>query len=155
MTPKRSTRAATRRPLTCWLRSSGVGQLVGWCVMKVLICEADPTIVLDLWALLHVRGHAVCGVAQACRTCLERIALTRPDLVVVDAGLTDDRPASPGLVEVLDQLSIPSILLVSEDRPLPVSATPQAVLRKPFSEAMLANALAQVERRGRLQWSAR
>ena len=124
--------------------------------MKVLICEADPTIVLDLWCLLHGQGHAICGMARSCSRCLETIARTRPDLVVVDVDVAEGEGSGhPGLVEVLAQLGIPSIVLASDDQTLlPPAASVQVVLKTPFNEAMLAIALAQVERRNRLQWSA-
>jgi CheY-like chemotaxis protein len=111
--------------------------------MKVLICEENATVALDLWWLLHEQGHRVCGIARSTSDCLERVAQKEPDLVMVDNDLQDGLTGS-SLVETLAMSGFPSVIVAWEPHTVPPTSA-RAVLQKPFSEAALASAMARVE----------
>lgn len=116
--------------------------------MNVLVCEDDPIIAMDLSFTLEDLGHKVIGTVASSRQCLSRCASDPPDLVTVDLTLLDGRTGLR-LVDLLAELGIPTIIVSGEAHLVPRPTSARAVLEKPFSEALLARALADVER-GRL-----
>ena len=114
--------------------------------MKVLICEENATVALDLWWLLHEQGHSVCGIVRSTSDCLEKVAQKEPDLVLVDDNLQHGLTGS-SLVETLAMSGFPSVILAWEPHAVSPTSSARAVLQKPFSEAALASAMARVERR--------
>jgi CheY-like chemotaxis protein len=113
--------------------------------MNVLVCEDDPIIAMDLSLTLEDLGHKVIGTVANSRQCLSRCASDRPDLVTVDLTLLDGRTGLR-LVDLLAELGIPTIIVSGEARLVPRPTSARAVLEKPFSEDLLARALADVER---------
>lgn len=113
--------------------------------MKIVICEENPTLALDLWQLLHQQGHCICGFAKSTTDCLEKVALTCPDLVVVDdearEGLT-----GLSLVETLEMSGFPSVVISGEPQEVVPRTSARAVLGKPLSEAAVAAAMAKASR---------
>ena len=111
--------------------------------MKILICEDNAVIAMDLGFMLMDLGHTICGTATNSVECMEKVALTRPDLVMVDLNLGDGLTGI-GLVEALAQLGLPSVIVSGETQALITRTSAKAVLSKPFDEERLAQALAAV-----------
>jgi CheY-like chemotaxis protein len=114
------------------------------CAMNILICEDNPIIAMDLSWMLEDLGHHVCGTADTAIKGMEECAFNRPDLVMVDLNLAEGRTGL-ALVNTLADLSIPSVIVSGETQTLPRTTWAKAVVSKPFSEAILAQALAAVE----------
>jgi DNA-binding response OmpR family regulator len=111
--------------------------------MKILICEDDPTLMLDLWQLLHGQGHSVCGIARSTDDCMDTAATSRPDLVMVDEA-TQGGLSGASLVETLTCSGIPAVLLSADPQSRGSATSAGAVLGIPFTEAALASVMARV-----------
>ena len=109
--------------------------------MKVLLCEGDPTVALDLWWLLHEQGHHVCGIVRDGAKLLPKAEQTRPDLVML-AGEACDARSGLSLGDTLARSGF-AYVLVSRDA---TASSGRTVLRKPFTQACLATAMARAER---------
>ena len=118
--------------------------------MRVLICEGNATIALDLWWLLHEQGHCVCGVARSTSDCLDKAVEKRPDLVMVDDHM-EDSLTGIRLVETLAMSGFASVIVSREPHRVASTSSARAVLPKPVCEAALASALARAGRGGPLQ----
>lgn len=130
-------------PCTSGLRSCSAR---GSPAMKILICEDNPIVAMDLGWMLQDMGHRVCGTATTSVTGMEQFALKQPDVVLVDLKLADGSTGL-GLVEALAQLRVPTIIVTGETQAVPRSTSAKAVIGKPFDEELLAQALAAVEAR--------
>ena len=120
--------------------------------MKVLICEENAVIALDLCWLLHEQGHTVCAVVKNTTACLEKVAECRPDLVMVDDDLQDGLTGL-SLVETLAMLGFPAMIISGEPQSVARTTSARAVLSKPFNDAHLASTMARVEQGSRPQAS--
>ena len=114
------------------------------CAVNILICEDNPIIAMDLGWMLEDMGHHICGTADTAIKGMEECALSKPDLVMVDLNLAEGRTGL-ALVNTLADLCIPSVIVSGETHTLPKTTWAKAVVRKPFDEALIAQALAQVE----------
>lgn len=113
--------------------------------MRVLICDYDASTVLDLWWLLHEQGHSICGVVRDADRCMEKVVQTRPDLVMVDQEMWDGSTGSH-VASTLEQAGVLSVVLTDDPQTVPAVTPTKVVLKKPFSEALLATAMARVAR---------
>ena len=111
--------------------------------MKILICEDNPVIALDLEIMLEEIGHEVCGAVGSSAECLALVAVARPDLVTVDLDLADGPPGLR-LVRFLHERGIGSIIVSGQVSCLNEPHPASAVIPKPVDEARLASALSRV-----------
>lgn len=112
--------------------------------MNILICEDNPIIALDLGGMLEDMGHQVCGTVDTSAKGMQECARKKPDLVMVDLNLADGRTGLE-LVDKLADLCIPSVIVSGETNTLPKTTWAKAIVSKPFDEALIAQALADVE----------
>ena len=108
--------------------------------MKVLICEDNALIALDLAEMVVSSGHRVEGTVDRATDCLEQCSRTRPDLVLSDLNLADGRTGLD-LVEALADRGIPAVIVSSEANAVPPTTSAKAVLEKPVHECDLTIAL--------------
>lgn len=113
--------------------------------MRIVICEAGPTIALDLWQLLQDQGHSICGVARNTTDCLGRVAQSRPDLVMVDDDLREGLTGL-SLVETLAMTGFPCVVISGRPRAAMRRSSARGVLKKPVSGGPLAALMARVDR---------
>lgn len=105
--------------------------------MNILICEDHKLIAMDLEEMLSAEGHTVDGIVDRACDCLDRCAESPPDLVVTDLNLADGY-SGLGLVEILAERGVPSVIVSSEAQSVPASTQAKAVLQKPVHECELA-----------------
>lgn len=115
-------------------------------MLKVLVCEDNPLIALDLYEQVREAGHECVGIGSVSTQCLQDAARSRPDVVLVDLNLADGR-TGPQLVERLADIGIPSIVISGEVWFLPEDHRAVAVLDKPLRTSELTKALSRISER--------
>lgn len=116
----------------------------------VLIVEDDPILALDLAELLEEWNYRVCGVARSADAALELAALHRPDLALVDVGLSGRMDGIDLAVRLRRDFALPSIIVTGSlsaelaDRARP--ARPAGFLSKPYMPWELEHALDEARR---------
>lgn len=81
--------------------------------MRVLICEDDAILAMDIEIMAEDLGHSVCGICGSARECLGILGDLRPEVVTVDMNLRDGR-TGPKILRRLQSEGIPAIILSSE-----------------------------------------
>ncbi|ETX29428.1 response regulator [Roseivivax isoporae] len=113
--------------------------------LRVLICEDEFFIALDLQDQVESLGHRVTGVARDVETCKAEARRERPDLALMDlrlAGGTSGIDASRWLYETLDVRCIfISGNLDAATREILAAVKPHAFLGKPILKHQLAREL--------------
>ena len=104
--------------------------------MRILVCENNAIIVMDLVDLLEDLGHMPSGTADTSDRCLELARTIRPYLVFVDLNLDNGRTGL-ALVEALAALGIPSVIVSAEAHTVPKTSSALACIDKPFSAAVI------------------
>src|SRR4029078_121703 len=79
----------------------------------VLIIEDEPLIAMDLEALVVDIGHRVQGVARTHKEEAAEGAKKAPSLVLADIHLADGSSGLEAVNEILEQISVPVILITS------------------------------------------
>jgi CheY-like chemotaxis protein len=118
----------------------------------VLIAEDDPILSLDLAELLEEWNYDVCGIAGSAARALELAARHRPDLALLDVGLSGDIDGIELAVRLRRDFAVPSIIISGalnsalEERALP--ARPAGFLSKPYMPSELERILVDARRQG-------
>ena len=112
--------------------------------MRVLICEDNILLALELEFILADLGHEAVGKAVRSTDCFAKAEALRPDVVLVDLNLADGR-TGPGLVRRLLVEGIPAVIVSGEVGFLPSDHGAVAVLDKPVDTRALAAILAQMD----------
>lgn len=109
--------------------------------MRVLICQAESVIALDLEQFLLTHGYEVGGIAATSARAVELARERRPDLALVSGRLKDGH-SGIALIEQLSQLGVPAVL-VSGALDLEKAAPHDAVgvLSKPWTPEELKQAI--------------
>lgn len=80
--------------------------------MKVLVVEDDAFIAMELAAALSDAGHVVRGPTSTATRALEIVALSMPDIALIDINLRDGKGRGIVLArELRDRWSLPSIFV--------------------------------------------
>lgn len=109
--------------------------------MKVLICEDNLIIAMDLEMTVEEMGYTPVGNVTRSDDCLARCKDNPPDIVLVDIDL-DDGPTGPELTKTLSNLGIPSIIVSGQVDTLSADDhAANALLSKPVVPAELQAAL--------------
>ena len=117
--------------------------------LRILIVEDDGLIAALLEELLGQMGHDICGIETTQEGATLAAARARPDLVLLDVGLAEGDGQAAVAAITLDR-DVPCIFMTGALLK-PESLAPGAVvLRKPFSEPMLAKAIDDALRQRRL-----
>jgi DNA-binding response OmpR family regulator len=108
--------------------------------LRVLVVEDDALLAMLLAELLASMGHDVCATAATEAEALIAAIRDRPDLMIVDAGL--GRGSGVSAVEEILRAGPLAHVFVTGDADRVRRRKPDAiVVRKPFREAELANAI--------------
>ncbi|MBP9088363.1 MAG: response regulator [Kofleriaceae bacterium] len=112
---------------------------------KVLVIDDDGAIVRLILKVLSGRGHLVM-VARDGKSGLARVAAERPDLVIVDSDLPkiDGAEVCRSIKEDASTATIPVIMMTPHYVDFygrEATAEPNAVVVRPFTREVLANAV--------------
>ena len=108
--------------------------------MRLLVCEDNPIIAMELEYLLEGAGHTVVGIAARSTAAISLARDHQPDAALVDLGLADGRTGLLVAVE-LRRLAIPFVIVSGELGFLPEDHGAAALLEKPVRGTALLEAL--------------
>jgi CheY-like chemotaxis protein len=108
--------------------------------MRILICDNNPIIIMDLEGVLQDLGYICCGSAASLNAGLELAEATRPDLAFVDLTLNDGETGLV-LVEALAAMGIPSVIVSAEANSAPPHLPVAGRVEKPFTAKTIAHAM--------------
>lgn len=111
--------------------------------MKVLICEDNTLIALDLEDLVRESGHTPIGITARSKECLQLARDLKPDAVLLDLNLADGR-TGPIVAAELKSLGIPFVIISGELSFLPDDLQTEHRIEKPISQAELSGALSEI-----------
>ena len=80
--------------------------------MRILVVEAELTIVIDVEACLSEKHHQAAGIAVSPKTALSLSRWRRPDLALVDVHPFDSE-TGPEIARCLKDLGIPVIIMTA------------------------------------------
>jgi PAS domain S-box-containing protein len=112
---------------------------------KILIVEQDIPTVERLIAKLYRRGYMVCGVAASGEAAVEKAAIEKPDLVLVEIALKGDMDGVETAERIRSETGAPVVFLASrlDGRTMERAkiAEPHGFVFKPFDERELYTAV--------------
>ncbi len=91
--------------------------------VKILIFLTDDHVAADLEAALRTCGFAVCGPATTGGDAWARAERERPDLVLMDMLLTEERDGLEAADRISSRLGIPIVFLTKSDDEAPSEQT--------------------------------
>lgn len=108
--------------------------------LRILVVEDDGMIAMAIEDILQQMGHEVCGIAGTESDAVAAARRTSPDLIIIDHRLR----IGSGIVamhQVLSERHVPHVYISGDSLVAEVLDRGAVVLRKPFSEAELADAI--------------
>lgn len=111
--------------------------------MKIVVCEDNFVIALDLEGLVEDLGHKCCGIASRSDEALQMAEEEGADLVLVDLDLADG-PTGLDLVDALAARNIPSIIVSGQPTRVGEGHAANAVLPKPVNKPLLCKKIAEI-----------
>ena len=111
--------------------------------LRVLVIEDDAVIAMLLAELLASMGHEVCATAATEADAVMAATRYRPDLMIVDAGLRGGSGVS-AVEQILRAGPIAHFFLSGDPERVQLRQPGALVLRKPFRQTELANAIDSV-----------
>jgi DNA-binding NtrC family response regulator len=110
--------------------------------LRVLVCEDDPILALELEAMVVECGAVTCGSAASFDQARDLAGLTAPDLVLVDLHLDDGR-SGPRLAEIFADRGL-RIVVISGDTSIDsvLARVDHVFLPKPVQPAVLQDLIA-------------
>lgn len=108
--------------------------------LRIMIVEDNGLLAALLAELLTTMGHEVCATETSATGAAAAAARQRPDLILVDVGLSEGDGRS-AMADIARTRAVPHIYITGG--PLTAEGFPPGavVLRKPFSERLLAQAI--------------
>jgi CheY-like chemotaxis protein len=106
--------------------------------LRVLVVEDNAVIGMLLSLTLEAMGHEVCAVEATEDGAVAAALRCSPDLMIVDMMLAHGNGAS-AVATILQTRHVPHILM--SGAPIQADAQGRVVLRKPFAEAELVQAI--------------
>lgn len=123
-----------------WNNEGGAERELGAGVLRILLVEDDAVVSELLGEMLVGMGHDICAVAATEDAAIRAAALTRPDLLIVDANL--GRGSGIDAVNTITRARPVSHLFTSGDAAVVRRRMPDSVVvQKPFDEAALTQAI--------------
>lgn len=109
---------------------------------RLMICEDEALLALDLQMALEAAGAEICGIASSRAEALAILEQTDPDLVLLDVELSDG--ACMDVAERLIERGVPFLIVTGFDEPgkAPPPFARSPWLLKPVNEADLVSAVA-------------
>lgn len=112
--------------------------------LRIMIVEDDALLAGILAELLAAMGHEVCATEATACGAAEAALRLRPDLMLVDVGLAEgDGPAA--MAAVARDRAVAHVYMTGGALAAEALAPGAVVLRKPFSERLLAQAIARAQ----------
>jgi two-component system cell cycle sensor histidine kinase/response regulator CckA len=114
-------------------------------VAKILIVEDEGVVALDLEGRLKRMGYSVSGIAYSGEEAIQKAAVTRPDLVLMDIRLRGRMDGIETAKKIQKHLEIPVVYLTAltdgETMRRARMTEPFGFLAKPFGEEELGTAI--------------
>ena len=107
---------------------------------RILLVDDDVLIALLLEEVLTGLGHEVCAVATTENAAISAALKYKPDLMIVDMRLAEGNGVS-AVREILSRGFIPYVLMSGDALSFRVPDPARIILRKPFQEAALVQAM--------------
>ena len=114
---------------------------------EVMIIEDEPTIAMDIEAILETLGHKVTGVARTYRQALHLASRKKPGLILADIQLADGSSGIDAVNGILAEVDVPVPVifitafperLLTGERP-----EPAFLITKPFTPEMVKAVVSQ------------
>ena len=115
---------------------------------KILIVEDEAIIARCLRQMLVCLGHTVVGAVMSGEEAVAFAASLRPDLVLMDVGLSGRMDGVEAALQIREEQGIPVILLTGSTEAVR-AASALAWVAKPFTERQLTAALEAARRKMR------
>lgn len=119
----------------------------GMQTLRVLVIEDDALIAMMLTEVLSDLGHRVCGTAATPAEALAAAHEQRPDFLLSDVKLRDGSGID-AVEEILRAGPIPHMFMTGDLLGLHLRLPDAVAVRKPFSSATLAKAIAKAVEAG-------
>lgn len=100
-------------------------------IVRVLIVEDDAIIALLLSDVVESLGHEVCDIAATQADAVATARTSRPDLMIVDAGLRVGSGVG-AMQAILKEQAMPHIFVTGDKRAVVQLAPDATILEKPF-----------------------
>jgi two-component system, response regulator PdtaR len=113
--------------------------------LLILVVEDEAIIGMLLSEVLEGLGHEVIGIAASEGAAVALAAEYRPDLLIVDAGLTSGNGVS-AVDAIVAARFVPHIFTTGDALKVRLLKPNAIILEKPFHEAELADAIASALR---------
>ena len=110
--------------------------------LSVLVVEDDRVIALLLEETVKNLGHTVCAIAATEAKAVELALTHQPDLMIVDAGLSDGNGVT-AVDAILSTRSIAHLFVTGDARRVRALHPDAIVLEKPFFEPELVAAISR------------
>src|SRR5262249_36130809 len=105
---------------------------------RILIVEDEAIVALDIEERLRRLGYDVVGIVDSCADALASAAELRPDLVLMDIELRDDRDGISAAEQLRAEMAVPVVFLTAyadaETIDRAKRASPHGYVVKPFDE---------------------
>lgn len=113
---------------------------------KVMIIEDESVIAMDLSALVEDLGHQVCGVAPTYQAALKLGKEERPDLILADIKLADEKTGVDAVAALVGEFGVIPTIFVTAFPELYLSGKrvePAFLISKPYTEDQVRTAVGQ------------
>jgi CheY-like chemotaxis protein len=115
--------------------------------LRIMIVEDDPVLSGLLAELLGAMGHSVCATEATEAGAAAAAAASLPDLILVDVRLSEGSGVA-AMSAILRARTVAHVYVTGAALSPEGLAPGAVVLRKPFSEALLARAIDRARARG-------
>lgn len=109
--------------------------------LRILVVEDDTLIGMLLGDMLEVMGYQVCAIEATEGGAVAAAAQWAPDLMIVDVNLHEGNGIS-AVDQILVKGFVPHVFVTGDLRGVTKIRPAAVVISKPFTEAMLENAIA-------------
>jgi DNA-binding NarL/FixJ family response regulator len=110
-------------------------------MIRVMICEDDPLVALDLASAVANAGATTCGTFSTSVVAIKAARALKPDFALVDLRLADGDTAG-AIAATLEELGCKVVIVSGGSRTDPVLfAIPHVFVAKPVADGVLAEIL--------------
>ena len=114
--------------------------------VRVLIVEDEAMVALNLEALIEELGHVVTGIAATRAQAIDLAGQQAPQVAVVDLNLLDGRTGLALAHELAATFGTVVVIATGNPEGVAPSGAVVAVLRKPYTDKALSDAVSQAAR---------
>ncbi len=109
-------------------------------MLRILVVEDDAMVAMFLSMTLEQMGHDVCAIEATERGAVNAASALRPDLIIVDAGLSDGDGVS-AMGRILEAGPMPHIFASGDPARVTARRPDALVIQKPFQDLELEQAI--------------